>query len=117
MQDPVKILNEYGADAMRLYLITSPVVHGDNLAFKEAGVKEVIRSVFLPWYNAYRFLVQNALRHEKDTGEKFDPTKVSSISCKSSHLKKSLLLIRTSRMFLLARGFDFTAHRVSCTYV
>ena len=61
---------------MRLYLITSPVVHGDNLAFKEAGVKEVIRSVFLPWYNAYRFLVQNALRHEKETGQKFDPTKV-----------------------------------------
>ena len=75
MQDPVKILNEYGADAMRLYLITSPVVHGDNLAFKEAGVKEVIRSVFLPWYNAYRFLVQNALRHEKETGSKFDPSK------------------------------------------
>ena len=35
MQDPVEILNEYGADAMRLYLITSPVVHGDNLAFKK----------------------------------------------------------------------------------
>lgn len=76
LQDPVKILNEYGADAMRLYLITSPVVHGDNLAFREAGVKDIIRSVFLPWYNAYRFLVQNAIRHQKETGSKFNPTQV-----------------------------------------
>ncbi len=72
----MEILNEYGADAMRLYLITSPVVHGDNLAFKKQGVFEVVRSVFLPWYNAYRFLVQNAIRHERETGTSFDPAKV-----------------------------------------
>ena len=70
------MLNEFGADAMRLYLITSPVVHGDNLAFNRLGVQEVIRSVFLPWYNAYRFLVQNALRHESETETSFSPAKV-----------------------------------------
>lgn len=61
---------------MRLYLITSPVVHGDNLAFNKTGVQEVIRSVFLPWYNAYRFLVQNAIRHEAETGSSFRPAEV-----------------------------------------
>lgn len=77
LQDPVEILDEYGADAMRLYLITSPVVHGDSLAFKAQGVYDVIRNVFLPWYNAYRFLVQNVLRHESETGTSFDPTQVT----------------------------------------
>lgn len=46
----------------RLYLINSPVVRAENLRFKEDGVRDVLKDVFLPWYNAYRFLVQNVLR-------------------------------------------------------
>ena len=42
----------------RLYLINSPVVRADSLRFQESGVKDVIKDVFLPWYNAYRFLAQ-----------------------------------------------------------
>ena len=38
-----------------LYLINSPAVRGDNLRFREDGVKELVAKVFLPWYNAYRF--------------------------------------------------------------
>lgn len=49
----------------RLYLINSPVVRADNLKFKEEGVRDILKDVFLPWYNAYRFLMQNAERHEK----------------------------------------------------
>ncbi len=39
--DPMEVVNKYGADALRLYLMTSPVVHAENLRFKESGVKEV----------------------------------------------------------------------------
>ena len=35
--DPSKILNDYGADALRLYLINSPVVRAEPLRFKEEG--------------------------------------------------------------------------------
>lgn len=52
-------MKKYGADALRLYLINSPVVRAENLRFKEDGVKELLKDLFLPWYNAYRFLVQN----------------------------------------------------------
>lgn len=66
-----------GADALRLYLINSPVVRAENLRFKEDGVRDIIKDVFLPWYNAFRFLLQNIeiyvqtnnkpfLYHEKD---------------------------------------------------
>jgi isoleucyl-tRNA synthetase len=57
--DPVLVLDSHGADALRLYLINSPVVRGEPLRFREEGVRDVIRDVLLPWFNAYRFLIQN----------------------------------------------------------
>lgn len=53
--DPNTILDQYGADALRLYLINSPVVRAETLRFKEEGVKEIVSKVFLPWYNAFKF--------------------------------------------------------------
>jgi len=76
LQDPSEILEEYGADALRLYLVNSPVVHAETLRFKKEGVFAVVKDVFLPWYNAYRFLVQNVLRLEADSGEQFSPLQV-----------------------------------------
>ncbi|KAF3690036.1 Isoleucine--tRNA ligase, cytoplasmic [Channa argus] len=64
--DPGLIVQNYGADALRLYLINSPVVRAENLRFKEEGVRDVLKDVFLPWYNAYRFLVQNVQRLQKE---------------------------------------------------
>ncbi|KAI4305042.1 hypothetical protein L6164_028432 [Bauhinia variegata] len=61
---PTEVIDDYGADALRLYLINSPVVRAEPLRFKKDGVYGVVRDVFLPWYNAYRFLVQNAKRLE-----------------------------------------------------
>ncbi|XP_045501049.1 isoleucine--tRNA ligase, cytoplasmic [Colias croceus] len=60
--DPLTVVTKYGADALRLYLINSPVVKAENLRFKEEGVRDVIKDVFLPWYNAFRFLMQNIER-------------------------------------------------------
>ena len=39
--DPMEVVKKYGADALRVYLMSSPVVHAENLRFKESGVKEV----------------------------------------------------------------------------
>lgn len=64
--DPMEVVHKYGADALRLYLINSPVVRAENLRFKEEGVRDIIKDVFLPWYNAYRFLFQNVYRYVKD---------------------------------------------------
>ena len=57
--------------------MNSPVVHAETLRFKEEGVFGVIKNVFMPWYNAYRFLVQNVLRLEADCGERFYPLEVA----------------------------------------
>jgi isoleucyl-tRNA synthetase len=60
--DPMHVVNTHGADALRLYLINSPVVRAEPLRFKEAGVQNVVREVFLPLVNALKFFVQNANR-------------------------------------------------------
>jgi isoleucyl-tRNA synthetase len=61
---PQLILDRYGADALRLYLITSPVVRAQELRFKESGVRDVIKDVFLPWWNSYNFFLENVQRME-----------------------------------------------------
>uniref|UniRef100_A0A8D1N2L5 isoleucine--tRNA ligase n=1 Tax=Sus scrofa TaxID=9823 RepID=A0A8D1N2L5_PIG len=69
--DPLSIIHKYGADALRLYLINSPVVRAENLRFKEEGVRDVLKDVLLPWYNAYRFFIQNVLRLQKEEEMEF----------------------------------------------
>ena len=58
--DPTHILDVYGADALRLYMIYSPVVHAENLRFSESGVKQILRDLLIPWWNAYSFFVTYA---------------------------------------------------------
>lgn len=41
--DPWDILNKYGADALRYYILSSPAVHAEDLAFSERGVDEVAK--------------------------------------------------------------------------
>ncbi|GFQ95770.1 isoleucine--tRNA ligase, cytoplasmic [Trichonephila clavata] len=69
--DPMDVVNKYGADSLRLYLINSPVVRAEVLCFKEEGVRDILKDVFLPWYNSYRFLVQNMHMYEKNWNTKF----------------------------------------------
>ena len=72
--DPTIVINKYGADALRMYLINSPVVRAEELKFKEAGVLGVVKEMFLPCYNAFRFFLQNLERWESDSGRTFVPS-------------------------------------------
>eukprot|EP01124_Arcella_intermedia_P022504 TRINITY_DN3362_c0_g1_i1.p1 TRINITY_DN3362_c0_g1~~TRINITY_DN3362_c0_g1_i1.p1 ORF type:complete len:1073 (-),score=204.87 TRINITY_DN3362_c0_g1_i1:40-3258(-) len=74
---PMEIVDKFGADALRLYLIDSPVVRAESLKFNEKGVGEIIKDVFLRWFNAYRLFVQNVHRVESDGRTyKPDPTSI-----------------------------------------
>jgi isoleucyl-tRNA synthetase len=58
---PEEVLNELGADALRLFLINSPAVKAEDLRFSEKGVMEMSRAILLPFWNAYSFFVTYAL--------------------------------------------------------
>ncbi len=65
--DPEDVINEYGSDSVRCYLVGSPVVRGEPLQFNEQGIKDVVRAVMLPLWNSWSFFVQYA------TIDDFDP--------------------------------------------
>ncbi len=54
--DPFKIINDYGADATRWYMISN-AQPWDNLKFDDAGIQEVQRKFFGTLYNTYSFFV------------------------------------------------------------
>ena len=57
---PNNVLDELGADALRAYLINSPIVRAEPLRFSKDGVREVIRSTLLPLVNSWSFFTQYA---------------------------------------------------------
>lgn len=54
--DPTLVINKYGTDSIRYYLINSPVLAGENLNFSENGVLEVMRTVIMTLLNVLSFL-------------------------------------------------------------
>jgi isoleucyl-tRNA synthetase len=58
--DPMEVINQFGADALRIFLMHSAVVKADDLLYSDDGVKEILRSILIPWWNAYSFYVTYA---------------------------------------------------------
>jgi isoleucyl-tRNA synthetase len=58
--DPTKVVNSFGADALRLFLVHSSVVKADDLRYNDEGVKDVMKSILIPLWNAYSFFITYA---------------------------------------------------------
>jgi isoleucyl-tRNA synthetase len=58
--DPMEVLNTYGADAVRLLLVHSALIKAEDLRYSDDGVREVLKSIILPLWNAYSFYVTYA---------------------------------------------------------
>lgn len=52
---PDDLMETFGADALRLYLINSGLVKGEEQRFVDGGVKDMVRKVLLPWQNSFKF--------------------------------------------------------------
>jgi len=58
--DPVDVINSYGADAVRIFLVHSALLKADDLHYNDEGVREVLKSIIIPLWNAYSFFVTYA---------------------------------------------------------
>lgn len=58
--DPLDVVHQYGADAIRLYLLHSSAVKGEDLSFSKSGVELILRQILIPLWNAYSFFVTYA---------------------------------------------------------
>ena len=66
--DVAKVFEEYGSDAMRWFLMSSPVVRGGNLIVTEDGIRDAVRHVLLPLWNTYYFFTLYADAADKGAG-------------------------------------------------
>lgn len=57
---PQEVIEELGADALRAYLINSPIVRAEPLRFQKEGVRDIIRTTLLPLINSWSFFTMYA---------------------------------------------------------
>ncbi|MFA6531995.1 MAG: isoleucine--tRNA ligase [Patescibacteria group bacterium] len=55
--DPAEMFDKYGADVIRFYLLSSPVMQAENLNFSESDMAEFSRGMFRMMWNSYSFFV------------------------------------------------------------
>lgn len=58
--DPNKVIDQFGADALRLFLMNSNAVKADDLKYSDEGVRDVLKGILIPFWNSYSFYVTYA---------------------------------------------------------
>ncbi|KAF8482215.1 isoleucine-tRNA ligase [Gautieria morchelliformis] len=106
--DPNLIINQYGADATRMFLVNSPIVRGENLRFREEGVREVISRVLLPWLNSFRFFLGQVNLLRKEEGQAFV---YDAHAPRSSNVMDRWILARCQSLIKLVRE-EMAAYRL-----
>ncbi len=97
--DPLLLMHQFGADALRLYLMSSVVMSGEDLNFRDEEVREAHNRVIGMLWNCYKFF--ELYKHEHD----------KSVSAKAStHALDLWILARlnetTSKMTEALEAFD-----------
>lgn len=72
--DPNDLVNRTGADAVRLFMINSAALKAEDLRFSEEGVKQIVKSVMLPLWNAVGFFISNHNADESKGQLNWKPT-------------------------------------------
>ena len=74
--DPMKVFDSHGADAMRWYLLSSPILRGGDFSVTEVGMRDTVRQVLLPMWNSYYFLSLYANAENKSGSFRTDSANV-----------------------------------------
>ena len=53
--DPYEMFDTHGSDAMRWFLMSSPILRGGDLIVTEQGIRDSVRQVMLPLWNTWYF--------------------------------------------------------------
>lgn len=70
--DPKELLQKYGGDGLRLYLMGSPIMNGEDIVVSEDNYKLQIRGMLLILWNSYNFFVSYALIDKWEANSKND---------------------------------------------
>ena len=70
--DVREVFDRDGADAMRWFLMSSPILRGGNLVVTEQGIRDSVRQVLIPLWNSWSFFSLYA--NAAEGGEGYDAT-------------------------------------------
>ncbi|MFA6227323.1 MAG: class I tRNA ligase family protein [Candidatus Paceibacterota bacterium] len=72
---PMLLVDKYSADAMRYYLLSSPVIKAQDLYFSDKGVDEVVKKVIMRLQNVYSFYEMYTENEKRKTKSEKQETK------------------------------------------
>lgn len=107
--DPKLVIDKYGADSLRLYMASSPVMKAENLNFIEKEVADIRRKVFVIWWNVigfYQQLVSQDLDISKIDGEVTDVldkwllSRLNTLTQEVTELIDGYDLVKSSRLLM-----------------
>ena len=103
--DVNEVFDSYGSDAMRWFLMSSPILRGGNLVVNEQGIREGVRQALLPLWNSYYFFALYA------NAENYTATR----SVSSTHVLDRYILAKTKTAVLdIERQLDEYAIAGAC---
>ncbi|MFA5933066.1 MAG: isoleucine--tRNA ligase [Microgenomates group bacterium] len=91
--DPKNLIEQYGGDALRTYLMGSPLMKGEDIDFANDGVPEVTRGFFLILWNCYKYFIDYAITYD------FDKDK-SNVNFKDCSILDKWILARLEELVL-----------------
>lgn len=94
---PDELMEVYGADAFRLYLINSGLVRAEDMRFSDSGVKDMVRRALLPWFNSFKFFTTyaevdgwNCVDHMRVSDNITDNWVISNLQTLKSNIAKEM---------------------------
>ena len=112
--DVYEVFDSYGADAMRWFLVASPVVRGGDMPVTEVGIRDTVRQVILPLWNVWYFfsLYANADGYEATPEEAFAAAQ------SSDHVLDRYILAKTRQLITDVRdAMDVYDISTACSLV
>ncbi len=82
--DPKEMINKYGGDALRLYLMGTPVMHGEDALISEDVYRNQIKEFSLILWNVYNFFVTYANLNNYSPENKVESKNILDIWIKQS---------------------------------
>ncbi len=105
--DPMDVVDRYGSDALRYYLLSSPVVKGEDLNFSENGVDEVVKKIssrldnVFSFYELYRVDVKSKSGDSRNILDKWILARLGELSSEVTEAMENYELDKATKPFLL----------------
>jgi len=99
--DPTEVINTFGADALRLFLVNSNVVKAEDLKYSDEAIRDVLRGIIIPFWNSYSFYVTYA-----NIDGIYNPDMPEEVSYFTNPLDKWLISITEKLVLDVKTAFD-----------